>query len=182
MAISVLSDLVMRDAVQETLADVPGADAVGVAVDGGIVMLTGTVASAAAKFAAEDAARRVAGARAVANDLAVRPSGRSAGTELARAIVAALAASGLDPDARIGVGVQGGWVDLTGAVSDDARRLAAATLVRRLPGVKGVVDELTVPARAAAVAAPPAKTAALLAGQGMVRPVAPRREVASAAD
>ena len=50
---------------------------VGVEVEGGVVTLTGTVTSWAKRLAAQEAARRVAGVKDVANDIAVKTPGDS---------------------------------------------------------------------------------------------------------
>ena len=52
---------------------------VGVEVDGGVVTLTGTVTSWAKRLAAQEAVRRVAGVRDVANGIAVKTPGGSSG-------------------------------------------------------------------------------------------------------
>lgn len=146
MVIGSLADIVGQQAVHKSLREAIGGTAtqVGVAVRDGIVTLSGTVATVGAKFAAEDAAQRVPGVRAVANDLSVRRVGESSAAELARRIVAALGELELGPDAALAVGVQSGWVRLRGTVGHDADRIAAAACLRRLPGVKGVVDEVAV--------------------------------------
>lgn len=63
---------VQEDVVEELAAD-PSVDAsgVGVTVKSGIVALSGTVPSYAAKLAAEQAAARLAGVRAVALELTI---------------------------------------------------------------------------------------------------------------
>ena len=61
---------------------------VGVAVEGGVVTLTGTVTSWAKRLAAQEAARRVAGVKDVANDIAVKTPGGlfRTDTEIAQAV------------------------------------------------------------------------------------------------
>jgi hypothetical protein len=76
MAIEQLSqlDLRIRDAVSKELAwdSEIDATAIGVAARDGAVTLTGFIDSYAGKLAAERAAKRVRGVRAVANDVQVR--------------------------------------------------------------------------------------------------------------
>ena len=73
---------------------------VGVKVDRGIVTLTGTVDSWAARLAAQDAAHRVAGVLDVANDLRVKlpTSTERTDADIARAVRAALEWDVLVPD------------------------------------------------------------------------------------
>src|SRR5690242_12290973 len=91
----VLEELRWNTRVQET--------DVGVEVDRGIVTLTGTVDSWAARSAAQEAAHRVSGVLDVVNDIHVKVAGSSARTDtkLARAIREALAWSVLVPHERI---------------------------------------------------------------------------------
>ncbi|MGZ4832081.1 MAG: BON domain-containing protein, partial [Terriglobales bacterium] len=65
---------------------------VGVSVKDGIVTLTGYVDSYLKKWAAEDAAHRVRGVKAVANDIEVRlaPTSERTDTDIAAAAVRAL--------------------------------------------------------------------------------------------
>src|SRR5690348_18448004 len=74
---------------------------IGVAVKDGVVTLTGWVDSYLKKWAAEDAAKRVRGVRAVANDIEVRLPGSSERTD---ADIAAAAARALEWDAFIPAG------------------------------------------------------------------------------
>jgi osmotically-inducible protein OsmY len=72
----------------------PSVDAahIGVAVQDGVVTLSGHVPSYAEKFAAEDAAKRVYGVKAVANELEVKLPSSSQRTDedIAAAAVSAL--------------------------------------------------------------------------------------------
>ena len=67
-------DLRVRDAVTEQLDWDPAVDASGIGVSAreGAVTLTGTINTYAGKLAAERAAKRVFGVRAVANDIEVK--------------------------------------------------------------------------------------------------------------
>jgi len=119
---------------------------VSVAVDQGVVTLTGTVASYAAKLAAQDAAHRVPGVLDVANDLYVEipvPLGCT-DTEIAQAVRHALAWDVLVPDTRITSTVTGGWVTLDGRVDRLRERADAERAVWRLRGVCGVTNTIVV--------------------------------------
>ena len=88
------TDIRLQRDVLDQLAWEPNLDAatIGVTVDEGIVTLTGHVPSYAEKLAAEQAAERVHGVRAVAHDLEVRPApeGMRTDADIARAVVDAL--------------------------------------------------------------------------------------------
>jgi osmotically-inducible protein OsmY len=123
---------------------------IGVAVKDGIVTLTGWVDSYTKKWAAEEAALRVRGVRAVANDIEVRLPSTSERTDadIAAAVTRALEWDAFVPTDKIKVTVSKGWVTLTGEVEwkfqkDDAERAA-----RRITGVRGVTNLITVKPRA----------------------------------
>lgn len=121
---------------------------IGVIVRDGIVTLTGHVPAYAEKYAAERAAKRVYGVKAVADELEVNLPGSSKRTdeEVAAACVSALRAHYAVPDDRIKVVVRSGWVTLEGEVEWQHQRSAAETAVRFLTGVMGVTDGITVKA------------------------------------
>jgi len=115
---------------------------IGVSVKSGVVTLSGTVESFGQKHAAERAVERVAGVRAVAEELHVRPATahRQDDTDIAHAAVNALASNIEIPARKITVKVEGGWITLTGVVDWNFQRLAAEFAVRYLPGVKGLLN------------------------------------------
>jgi osmotically-inducible protein OsmY len=119
---------------------------IGLTVKDGIVTLTGYVPHFPQKFAAEQAAKRVYGVKAVANDIEVRVvgAGQRTDTDIAAAAVNALKWDAMVPDERIKVTVTNGWVKLEGDVEWDYQRRAAEANVRRLIGVKGVSNLLTI--------------------------------------
>ena len=119
---------------------------IGVAVHDGVVTLSGYVKAFPEKLAAEKAARRVAGVRAIAEDIKVRfPSERkSADHEIAKRILDLFAWHVSIPADRITVKVEHGWVTLTGTVdwfyqSNEARKAAA-----RISGVIGIDNRIEV--------------------------------------
>jgi osmotically-inducible protein OsmY len=119
---------------------------IGVEVEKGIVTLTGTVTSAAKKLAAEKSAQRIAGVRAVANELMVRPVGSDVrnDTDIARAVANALEWSALVPDERIHVSVTDGVVTLQGGVDFNFQRTEAERQVMQLSGVKGLQNDIAI--------------------------------------
>ena len=125
---------------------------IGVAVKDGVVTLTGWVDSYSKRWAAEDAAHRVRGVKAVANDIEVRLSTADERTD---ADIAAAAVRALEWDAFVSVDnldvtVSKAWVTLKGTVEWQYQKDDAERVVRRLTGVKGVSNLLTVKPRVTA--------------------------------
>jgi osmotically-inducible protein OsmY len=119
---------------------------IGVAVKDGVVTLTGSVDSYTKKWAAEEAAHRVRAVKAVANDIEVRLAISSERTD---ADIAAAAVRALEWDAfvsvdKLDVTVSKGWVTLKGEVEWQYQKQDAERVVRRLSGVKGVSNLITV--------------------------------------
>jgi osmotically-inducible protein OsmY len=122
---------------------------IGVQVKGGVVTLTGWVDSYMKKWAAEEAAHRVKGVKAVANDVEVRLPGDSQRTD---ADIAAAVAQALESDAsmrleKLDVTVSKGWVTLQGEVEWQYQKEDAERVVRRITGVKGVTNLIAVKPR-----------------------------------
>src|SRR5258705_5978546 len=122
---------------------------IGVLVKDGVVTLTGWVDSYTRRWAAEDAAHRVRGVKAVANDIEVRLPSSSERTD---ADIAAAAVRALEWDAflspeKIDVTVSRGWVTLKGEVEWQFQRQDAERVLRRLTGVKGVTNLISVQPR-----------------------------------
>ena len=150
-----MSDLELKKAVESELTYEPSVNAaeIGVAVRDGIVTLSGYVPSYWEKIAAERATERVAGVKAVANDLEVKLPSSSERTDedIARAAVNALEWSVLVPPNRIKVKVSKGWVTLEGNVDWQFQKSAAEKAVRKLIGVKGVSNLVTVKPRVSSI-------------------------------
>lgn len=119
---------------------------IGVAVKDGIVTLTGWVDSYTKKWAAEDAAHRVRGVKAVANDIEVRLPSSSERTDadIAAAATRALEWDAFVPIERLKVTVSKGWITLEGEVDWQFQKEDAERVVRRLSGVRGVSNLIMV--------------------------------------
>jgi osmotically-inducible protein OsmY len=118
---------------------------VGVAVKDGVVTLTGHLDSFAQKYAAERAAQRVEGVKALAVELDVRlaASHKRNDAEIAAAAESALKWHALVPDDRVKVMAEKGWITLSGEVDWDYQRSAAMKAVHALTGVVGVTNAIT---------------------------------------
>jgi osmotically-inducible protein OsmY len=142
------NDLALRQEILDELEFEPSVDAaqIGVAVKDGVVTLSGRVDTYAEKLAAEKAAKRVRGVKAVAEDIEVRvPSGlMRSDTEIAAAAVGALEWSTVIPHDRVRVKVENGWVTLEGELPWAYQRDSADRAVRFLSGVRGVTNLVTV--------------------------------------
>jgi osmotically-inducible protein OsmY len=119
---------------------------IGVAVNEGIVTLTGHVESFSEKYMAEKAAGRVKGVKALAEDIEVRlPFDKTrADDEIAAAAIDRLAWDTAIPSEAIKVKVDNGWITLTGQVEWNYQKDAAEQDVRRLFGVTGVSNQATI--------------------------------------
>lgn len=138
------TDIQLQRDIMDELIFEPSVDAadIGVSVTEGIVTLNGFVKSYAEKLAAEKAARRVAGVKAIAEEIKVRFDfqPKTADSEIAQRVIDVFAWDVTIPDDKIQVKVEGGWVTLTGTVdwnfqSENARMAAA-----KIGGVFGVTN------------------------------------------
>src|SRR5437773_5306809 len=122
---------------------------IGVAVKDGVVTLTGWVESYAKKWAAEEAAHRVRGVLAVANDIEVRlpTAAERTDADIAAAAVRALERDAAVPVDKLDITVSKGWVTLTGEVEWQFQKEDAERIVRRLGGVRGVSNLIIVKPR-----------------------------------
>jgi len=150
-----MTDRELQEHVQKALDWEPSVDAadIGVSVDGGVVTLRGDVKTYSEKGAAERVALRVYGVKAVANDVNVRLGDglKRTDTDVAQAAVSALRWNTMVPGDKIAAAVTDGWVTLTGHVSWEYQRVAAARAVRDLTGVRGVTNLVTVEPHASSV-------------------------------
>lgn len=135
-------DRELQESVMVELGWEPSIDAahIGVASNAGVVTLTGHVRSFPQKIAAERAATRVKGVKAVAEEIEVKlPDDVIRGDEhIARAAVERLAWDVIVPPDAVEIKVEKGWVTLNGEVDWQFQKEAAAQAVRTLIGVVGV--------------------------------------------
>jgi osmotically-inducible protein OsmY len=146
-AMPVDDDLKIQKDVMAELQYEPRVDAaaIGVAVLDGVVTLSGHVPSLAQKTAAEAAARRVKGVKALVEELEVNLAGDDDGDEAIAARVADLLSwTALPEPAAIEVVVADRWVTLSGDAPWDHQRQEAERAVRHLAGVRGVTNNIRV--------------------------------------
>lgn len=119
---------------------------IGVAVKDGIVTLTGWVDSYAKRWAAEEAAHRVRGVKAVVNKIEVRlpTSVERTDADIAAAVVRALEWDAFVPIEKVDVTVSNGWVTLKGEVEWQYQKEDAERVVRRIAGVRGLTNLIRV--------------------------------------
>jgi osmotically-inducible protein OsmY len=124
---------------------------VGVAVKGGMVTLMGTVDSYTKHWAAEEAARRVRSVKAVVNQIDVKlpVTEERSDEDIAAAAIQALEWDAAVPSDKIRVTVAKAWVTLEGEVEWQYQKEDAEKVVRRLIGVRGVINSLNVKPRVA---------------------------------
>ena len=122
---------------------------IGVTASAGVVTLSGHVDSYAGKVAAEQAARRVKGVKAVAEEIEVRLpfDVERSDDEIAAAAIDRLAWNVSLPRDSIKVRVEHGWVTLTGEVAWGYQKAAVEEDIRPLLGVVGVSNQTTIKSR-----------------------------------
>jgi osmotically-inducible protein OsmY len=135
---------VLREAVAGELAADPTVTEteIGIAVEDGVVTLTGHVPSLTTRIAAERAVKRVDGVRSIANDLLVKHRGERTDTEIAREALHRLRNNVAVP-IEVQAVVSDGHITLDGIVSSMYQRVAAESAVRHLRGVKSVANDIT---------------------------------------
>ena len=121
---------------------------IGVSAKDGVVTLTGWVDSFLKKWSAEDAALKVSGVKAVANDIEVKLASQRTDADIAEAALRALEWDAFVPSDKVQVTVSKGWLTLKGEVEWQYQKEDSERVVRRLAGVKGVSNLITVKPRA----------------------------------
>ena len=122
---------------------------IGVIAKDGVVTLTGYVDNHAEKWAAEKAAKRLLGVRAVVDEIEVRLPGVNVRTDedIARAALLALEWDTFVPHDHIKLTVENGQIVLEGEVEWLWHKKAAENAISQLKGVKGIINKITVKAR-----------------------------------
>ena len=141
-------DSALQQAVTDELKWEPSvaSNDIGVTAKAGVVVLTGHVENYAAKHAAEIAASRVKGVKAVADELEVRLPVETKRTDerIAAAAVDRLSWDVSIPRDAVQVRIEHGWVTLTGEVDYHYQKDLAQQELRRLVGVVGITNQVTI--------------------------------------
>jgi osmotically-inducible protein OsmY len=149
------SDKELKRLVEQELFWEPSVDAehIGVSANKGVVQLDGHVKSYPEKWAAEQAAMRVANVKAVASEIKVEllPSATRTDADIARAALDQLQWNTLVPN-TVKVQVSDGWLTLQGTVQWQYQKAEADRVVRSLNGVKEILNEIVVKPSTSAVA------------------------------
>ncbi len=119
---------------------------IGVAVEDGVVTLTGNVGTVREAAAAERAVKRVDGVRSIANSLHVRARTERTDTDIAREALHRLRNNVAVP-LTVQAIVRDGLIRLDGTVSWEHQRAAADSAVRYLSGIRGVVNNIVLAVR-----------------------------------
>lgn len=119
---------------------------IGVAVNSGVVTLTGMVDNYAKKSEAESAAKNVLGVTAVIEKIEVHfaHTDKKEDSDIAPQVVNALKWNWAVPSDHIKVKVEKGWVTLEGQLNWQYQKDAAKKAVKNVDGVKGVLDLMIV--------------------------------------
>ena len=122
---------------------------IGVIAKDGAVTLTGVVQSYAEKAAAERAAKRVKGVRAIAQDIEVKlpDEMRESDEGIAEKFARLVAWTSTLRDTSVLAEVSNGYVTLTGEVDHPYQKQVAANRVGELDGVIAVTNDIKVRAR-----------------------------------
>lgn len=121
---------------------------IGVTAKDGVITLTGVVDSYAKKLEAEEAAKNVAGVKAVAEEITIEfnSAARHNDSQVATGIVNAFTFNWAVPEDKVHVKVENGWVTLSGEVEWNHQKDAARKTVKHLAGVRGVTNNITIKA------------------------------------
>jgi osmotically-inducible protein OsmY len=143
-----MNNMQLRQHIIEELDFDPSIDTSGiaVAVEDGVVTLSGHVGSYAEKVHAERTAWRVKGVKAIAQEIEVRlPFEKKVNDdEIARRALDILQWNAWVPRDAVKVRVSHGWLTLSGTVKWDYQRREAEKVVRKLSGVMGVTNDIAI--------------------------------------
>ncbi|MDR6404085.1 MULTISPECIES: BON domain-containing protein [Chryseobacterium] len=119
---------------------------IGVTVQDGVVSLTGIVDSYAKKAEAESAAKKVAGVKALVENIEVKFPGSwvKSDAEVAKEVLDSFKSNYSIPDNNIKIKVEDGWVTLEGELPWNYQKEEAVRIVKYLTGVKGVINKIKI--------------------------------------
>lgn len=119
---------------------------IGVTAKEGVVTLSGFVSNYAQKLAAEQATKRVAGVKAIAEEIEVRFASdpKTSDPEIAKRILDMFKWDVTIPNDKIEVKVERNWVTLSGHVDWNYQKDAAKRAAGKISGVLGVTNLIDV--------------------------------------
>jgi osmotically-inducible protein OsmY len=120
---------------------------IGVTVKDGMVTLTGMVDNYEKKEEAEKAAKRVAGVKAVIEEIKVQSFSclnKKTDGEIGAEVLNALKSSGQIPNDKIQVKVENGWVTLSGQLDWNYQKEAARDVISHLDNVKWITNSISI--------------------------------------
>lgn len=124
---------------------------IAVAVREGVVTLSGFCRSYWEKGEAERAAKRVYGVKGLANDIEVRTVTTRTDPEIARDVVHEIESHVVLPTTAITASVEDGTVRLEGKVDWQYQRNIVESAVRKLKGVRRLINEIEIVPQASAI-------------------------------
>lgn len=141
-----MKDGTLRQDIMDELEFEPSIDAndIGVAVEDGIVTLSGHVSSYTEKTTVQRVVERIKGVKGIADEIEVRYPGYASTSddEIAKRAVAMLKWSTVVPADKVHVRVEKGWVTLTGSLDWNYQKVGAADALKGLHGVTGITDHI----------------------------------------
>ena len=142
------TDEELQKEVQEAIKWEPLLDAaeIGVTAIDGIITLTGIVDSFAKKLEAENAAKNVAGVKAVVEKIEIQfdATRKLEDSEIASKILDAFNWNWQIPLVKIDIKVEKGWVTLDGELQWNFQKKAVEKAVTMITGVKGISNRITI--------------------------------------
>jgi osmotically-inducible protein OsmY len=149
-----MDDKALKKLIEEELEFEPSIDAadIGVAVEAGIVTLSGHVPSYAQKTKIEDVVGRIKGVRGFAEEIEVRFPGQQSTADdvLAKRAADLIRWNAFVPENAIKVKVQKGYVTLTGTVEWQYQKERAYQAVADMGGIVGVYNRVDLKPRPSA--------------------------------
>ncbi|NIJ52584.1 BON domain-containing protein [Dyadobacter arcticus] len=124
---------------------------IGVTAKDGVITLSGTVDSYAKKSEAEDAAKQVIGVKAVVEQIELKTFSNLYNrddNDLANEVLNAYKWNWEIPEDKVKVKVENGWITLEGEVQWNYQKEAAARLIKKLVGIRGVSNRITIKSEA----------------------------------
>lgn len=143
-----MENMALKQNIEDELEFEPSVNAaeIGVAVDDGVITLTGHVGTYTEKVMIEKTVWRVKGVKGIAEKIEVRPVGSTKmhDDDVVRLIIEQLKWNTEVPEDSVKVKVQDGWVTLSGNVSWHYQKIAVSKAIHRLHHVVGITNLIAI--------------------------------------